>query len=168
MNPHLLDDARSSGKPTKEKSPKSSRREARETVLQVLYAYEHTHANVPTIIDDVCDSFSELAMDFIKKLVFHAIEQEKELDTLIKTRTQNWDFERIAIIDRLLLRMAICEFLYFDDIPPKVSINEMIEIAKRYSTDRSSKFINGILDAVLDDLKTAGKIHKSGRGMIDV
>ena len=67
----------------------------------------------------------------------------------------------------VLLRMAICEFLFFEDIPPKVSINEMIEISKRYSTEKSSKFINGILDSVFDDLKNEGRIHKSGRGIIE-
>ncbi len=64
-------------------------------------------------------------------------------------KSKNWDFERIAIIDRLIIRMAICEFLFFDDIPPKVSISEAIEIAKKFSTDDSSAFVNGILDAIL-------------------
>jgi len=74
---------------------------------------------------------------------------------------------RIALIDKLLLRMGICELLYFPDIPPKVSINESIEIAKDFSTAGSGKFINGILDAILSDEKKSGKLNKTGRGLVE-
>ena len=162
MNPLLLDESKPGNN-----TPKNSRREARETALQILYAYEYSQDNVGRIIEDVCEVFSDKAMLFIKKLVQCATEHRDALDDLIKSRAQNWDFERIAIIDRLLLRIGICEFLHFEDIPPKVSINEVIEISKRYSTDKSSKFINGILDSVYDDLKAAGRINKTGRGIIE-
>jgi len=72
-----------------------------------------------------------------------------------------------ALIDRILLRMGITELLFFPEIPPKVSINEVIEIAKEYSTSNSGKFINGILDAILSDLKLNSNLNKSGRGLID-
>ena len=75
-----------------------------------------------------------------------------EIDELIKNRSKNWDFERIAIIDRLILRMSLAEMLYEDQVPPKVSITEGVEIAKQFSTSESSSFINGILDAVYNDL----------------
>ncbi len=162
MNPHLSDGAKSG-----DHAPKSSRREAREAVLQALYAFEFTHDDLSRILEEVCELFSEPAMAFVKKLVGCAVEHQPELDQLIRSRTQNWDFERIAIIDRLLLRMAICEFIFFEDIPPKVSINEMIEISKRFSTEKSSKFINGILDSVFDDLRKGARIHKTGRGVIE-
>jgi N utilization substance protein B len=71
------------------------------------------------------------------------------------------------LIDKVLLRIGICELIYFPDIPPKVSINETIEIAKEYSTARSGKFINGILDAILSELKETGKLNKTGRGLVD-
>ena len=71
------------------------------------------------------------------------------------------------MIDRILLRIGIVELIYFPDIPPKVTINEVIEIAKDYSTSNSNKFINGILDAVLSDLKKSGKLNKTGRGLIE-
>ena len=71
------------------------------------------------------------------------------------------------MIDHILLRIGLCEIYYFPDIPPKVSINEAIEIAKEYSTAGSGKFINGILDAVLNDLKKAGKLNKTGRGLLE-
>ena len=90
-----------------------------------------------------------------------------ELDDKIKERVKNWEMNRIALIDRILLRMGVCEMLYFPDIPPKVSINESIEIAKEYSTAGSSKFINGILDAILSNEKKSGRIHKQGRGLIE-
>ncbi|HNL26402.1 MAG TPA: transcription antitermination factor NusB, partial [bacterium] len=92
---------------------------------------------------------------------------QMEMDVLIRARAQNWEFERIALIDRISMRMALCEILFFEDIPPKVSINEMIEISKRYSTDKSSKFINGILDSIYEDLKNVGRITKTGRGIIE-
>lgn len=162
MNPLLHDESKPGNH-----APKNSRREARETVLQVLYAYEYSQDPIGKIVEDVCEPFTDLTMAFIKKLVTCAVEHREVVDELIKSRTQNWDFERIAIIDRLLLRIAICEFLHFEDIPPKVSINEVIEISKRYSTDKSSKFVNGILDSVYDDLKIAGRITKTGRGAIE-
>jgi N utilization substance protein B len=86
---------------------------------------------------------------------------------MIREKVNNWEMERIALIDRILLRIAIAELLYFPDIPPKVSINEAIEIAKEYSTAKSGKFINGVLDAILTDLKQSGKLNKSGRGLIE-
>ena len=71
----------------------------------------------------------------------------------------------MAILDRLILRMAICELCRFEDIPPKVSINEAIDIAKRYSTERSGHFVNGMLDAIVYELEQSGELRKSGRGL---
>lgn len=164
MNPLLADDG---AKPGKNTAPKNSRREARETVLKALYAYEMTQEGIKQILDDVCDNFTEPATQFIHAVVQQTIAHQMEMDVLIKARAQNWEFERIALIDRILMRMALCEILFFEDIPPKVSINEMIEISKRYSTDKSSKFINGILDTIYEDLKSVGRITKTGRGIIE-
>ena len=75
-----------------------------------------------------------------------------EIDKIIKERSKNWDFNRITIIDRLILRMSLAEMLYEDEVPPKVSITEGVEIAKQFSTSDSSSFINGILDAVYNDI----------------
>jgi len=105
--------------------------------------------------------------DFSVRLTNLVIGHRDELDELIKGKVDNWEIERIALIDRILLRMGIAELLYFEDIPPKVSINEVIEMAKEYSTSNSGKFLNGILDAILSDLKSAGKIKKTGRGLLD-
>ena len=85
----------------------------------------------------------------LSKLVFqHAI----EVDKLIKNRSLNWDFDRITLIDKLILRMALVEMFYVDEVPPKVSIAEGVEIAKQFSTEDSSSFINGILDAVYNEI----------------
>jgi N utilization substance protein B len=105
--------------------------------------------------------------EFSIQLVNKVIACQKELDQKIKEKVDNWEMARIALIDKLLLRLGIAEILYFPDIPPKVSINEVIEIGKDYSTSNSGKFINGILDAILSDLKEEGKLNKTGRGLID-
>ena len=104
---------------------------------------------------------------FSEALVNKVIANRSELNDKIAERVANWEMDRIALIDRILLRIGIAELIYFPDIPPKVSINEVIEIAKDYSTSNSGKFINGILDAILNDLKKNGKLKKAGRGLID-
>ncbi len=149
---------------------KSGRRLAREYVLQVLYAYEMTHDPIEKIINDVIGHRLENAntRSFARELILKTTAHIEELDNLIRGKAQNWEFHRIAILDKLILRMGITEFLYFEDIPPKVTINEAIEIAKRFSTEKSSSFINGILDSVLNDLKRSGRLHKTGRGLLDV
>ncbi len=102
---------------------------------------------------------------FAEELFKRTIASTKLFDDLIKQKAVNWEFNRIAIMDKLILRLAICEFLDFDDIPPKVSIDEAIEIAKKFSTEKSGRFVNGILDAVLADFKLTGKLRKQGRGL---
>ncbi len=127
------------------------RRAARELALQAMYARELSDdpiRHVEAYVIDPSDIPEELKK-FARTLFQISTLHKDELDNYIKEKSENWDFERIAIIDRLIIRMAISEFLYFEDIPPKVSISEAIEIAKKYSTDDSSAFVNGILDAVL-------------------
>ena len=80
---------------------------------------------------------------------------------MIKARLKNWDPERIAALDMILMQMGVCEFLYFPTIPPKVTINEYIDLAKDYSTAQSGQFVNGILDGIHKDLLKEDKIHKS-------
>ncbi|MBU0713269.1 transcription antitermination factor NusB [bacterium] len=128
------------------------RRLARETALQAIYAQELSGDTIKTVEANIIDKSEELPEElkpFARGIFESTVVHKNELDQYIKAKSENWDFERIAVVDRLIIRMAICEFLYFDDIPPKVSISEAIEIAKKYSTDDSSAFVNGILDAVL-------------------
>src|SRR4030095_12571222 len=103
----------------------------------------------------------EFALDLLRKTIMN----ETELDALISPFLENWDRERVAMIDFLLMKMALVEMLYFPEIPVKVSMNEYIELAKLYSTPKSGEFINGILDSMMKKLKEEGKILKEGRGM---
>jgi len=103
--------------------------------------------------------------DFIVNLFNLTIKFEDEYQQLIAQKTKNWEAERIAMMDTLLMRMAITELVHFSSIPIKVTINEYIEISKDFSTPKSNSFINGILDKILADLKSAGKIRKFGRGL---
>lgn len=106
---------------------------------------------------------SDEKRDYAFELLQTSLEKRDYCTDLIRPRLQNWDPDRIASIDMLLMIMAISEFLYFPTIPSKVTINEYIDLAKTYSTPQSGQFVNGILDNVLKDLNTAQKIHKTDR-----
>jgi N utilization substance protein B len=143
------------------------RRIIREKVLQLLYALEMNSDNKNFMMNDILAEVKDEAdKNFAISLVNKIVENQIDLDEIIKRKVDNWDLSRIALIDRILLRMGICEILHFSEIPPKVSINESIEIAKSYSTSSSGKFINGILDAVLAELKKDNKLTKKGRGLV--
>ena len=147
---------------------KSKRRKLREKVLQILYAYEMHGSGLSDIIDDQLTNISGADdREFCNGLVNFVLSERKEIEERIEKRLVNWDVKRIAVIDKILLRIGIGELLFAVDVPPKVTINETIEIAKEFSTAKSGKFINGILDAVLIDLKNEGKIKKVGRGLIE-
>ncbi len=104
--------------------------------------------------------------DFAKDLIRRSIINHDELREMIKEHSKNWDVDRIAFMDILIMQLAITEFIYFPSIPTKVTLNEYIELSKYYSTDKSRNFINGILDKTLKDLKKSGKVNKTGRGLI--
>ena len=89
---------------------------------------------------------------FAKELLQTVIDKKDYVAELIKARLKNWDPERIAVLDMILMQMGVCEFLYFPTIPPKVTINEYIDLAKDYSTAQSGHFVNGILDGIHKDL----------------
>ena len=103
--------------------------------------------------------------DFILNLIAKTIRNTNEYQKMITEKTKNWESDRIALIDTLLMRMAICELVNFPSIPVKVTINEYIEISKVFSTLKSNTFINGILDKILSDLNQDGPIQKQGRGL---
>jgi N utilization substance protein B len=144
------------------------RRIVRERVLQILYAYEINSENLMALTNSLlAEVTDENDRKFGEDLVNKVLINKKNLDEKIQQRVSNWEMGRIALIDKILLRIAICELLYFTDIPPKVSINEAIEIAKIYSTAGSGKFINGVLDAILSEEKISGNLNKTGRGLVD-
>lgn len=152
-----------------EKKPSMSRRELRAKVMQALYANEMSGDPIAhlrsTILPEVEDDSPEYT--YASRMLNRLIGDPSEVTALLESHLKNWDRERVAVIDRILIQMGIAEFLFFPDIPPKVTINEMIEIAKEYSTEKSGLFVNGILDAIRNDLVTEGRINKTGRGLVN-
>lgn len=104
---------------------------------------------------------------FISTLFRKTIAGDKEYESLIDAKTKNWELDRIAAMDILLMKMAIAEFLNVSNVPVKVSLNEYIDISKEYSTPNSRTFINGVLDKIIADLKRDNKIQKTGRGLME-
>ncbi len=104
---------------------------------------------------------------FVQDLFVHTLQNDAKYQEMIADRTKNWESERIALMDTILMKMAICELLNFPSIPVKVTINEYLELSKDYSTPKSNSFINGILDKILGDLKKNNTIKKIGRGLIE-
>lgn len=109
-------------------------------------------------------NFSELLSpdkwEFAKSLLTTVLEKGEHLESLIIPKLKNWDPERIAALDMIVMKMGVAEFLYFETIPPKVTINEYIDISKEYSTQQSGQFVNGILDNIHKELVSTGKLHK--------
>lgn len=137
--------------------------------MQAVYAFTVGGDEAGHVISSVIDSqlgTDKEAKAFASKLFLKTLDISDEADAIVERYTENWELSRIALIDRILLRIAICEMLHFADIPPKVTINEAIEVAKRYSTTKSGQFINGILDAILLDFQKEGRLTKAGRGLV--
>lgn len=128
--------------------------------LKAIKNVEEGGLRVPKIFKDNEDK------DFVRDLFRKTILNEKELAKEYDDKTPNWDSERIAEIDTIILKMAICEFLKFPSIPVKVTLNEYLELAKEYSTPKSSIFINGILDNLVKELEANDRIKKIGRGLM--
>ena len=129
-----------------------SRRDAREQAVQMLYAHEMTRVPVGDIIAQQLKDKNKQYREFTEMLVRMTVRLKERLDIIIQDKSHRWEIERIALLDRIILRLAICELQQFPDIPAKVTINEAIEIAKKFSTENSGKFINGILDNVKQEL----------------
>ena len=129
------------------------RRAARQCVLEALFAYQFSKNERTGIINQLVNKNPDLKdhYDFIKSLFDIVFAKMDWTEKLIKAHLENWELDRVANIDKILLKMGICEIYFISDIPPKVTITEMVEIAKIYSTDESPIFINGILDAVFKD-----------------
>ena len=135
---------------------RQEKRYARVCALKISYAYEMVQ-NKDILKDIELDDYQFENMidirDYAMKLTDKCLNYKQDLDILIVSKSSNWDINRIAIIDRLIIRLALTEMLYFDDVPAKVSIVEAVEISKEYSTDDSSGFINGILDSIYNKNK---------------
>ncbi len=139
------------------------RRQGREAVLQALYAHEITGEDRNKVLQDTLDRrpYDEKTREFISSLFDSAMDHKDWCEGQIKKRLNNWEFDRVALLDRLLLIVAISEIHFIDDVPPKVSISEAIEIAKQYSTEDSSSFVNGVLDNVYKTMAKEAKDKNS-------
>jgi transcription antitermination protein NusB len=159
-----------------------TRRAARETAVLILYAQQLSEQSLADVMERVrvLQMKNELDLDvnaplaasqmdrkstyavFLRELVLKTIRDTEVIDEIIASRAHKWDLERIAKLDRIILLIGIAEMLHFPDIPDKVSINEAIEIAKKYSTENSGKFVNGILDSVKSDMPALRKKYAEG------
>ena len=140
---------------------REEKRTTRYICLQLLFASEISNEYKK---DDLLDNFFQKSseplvenikksqIDYIEKLYETTISNKDEVDKIIEKKLNNWEMKRIAAIDKVILRMSMSEMLYIDEVPPKVSITEGVEIAKVFSTDDSSSFVNGILDAVFNKI----------------
>lgn len=124
-------------------------------VVQLLVNYLHKPGSY-----DFEKLLSPDKADFAKRLLQTVLEKDEHLQSLIIPKLKNWDPERIALLDMIMMKMGVSEFLYFETIPPKVTINEYIDLAKEYSTQQSGQFVNGILDNIHKELVQEGKMQK--------
>lgn len=140
----------------------SARRKARELTLKALYAHDIAGTDPERIVGEIISPslIKAEAREFSRALFLKTVEHTKEIDKMIKDHAESWDFSRIASIEKNILRMGICEFLHFDDIPSTISIDEAIELAKKYADKDSKKFVNAVLDSVL---KGSPKEKQSGK-----
>ena len=146
-----------------DKAEKSSgtRHKARECALQMLFASDLVHGDCEALTNHYWNELGDNSIDdktreFANRLVCGALKELDTIDDRIRTRAEHWRIERMAIVDRHVLRLAVFEFLYQDDTPNAVAINEALEIARRFSTYEATQFINGILDAIKQDLEVSG------------
>ncbi len=127
-----------------------------EMIIQLLAAYIHKPGSY-----NFRQMVSPDKEQFAYELLAAVLDKTEHLQSLIIPKLKNWDPERIALLDMILMKMGVSEFLYFETIPPKVTINEYIDLAKEYSTQQSGQFVNGILDNIHKDLVQQGKMHKT-------
>lgn len=129
------------------------------SVIRNFEAFEGEFKIQPLLKDEKDD------LEFMSALFKKTIVYKGQFEELIDKHTKNWDLERIANMDMLLMQMALAEILYIPNVPVKASLNEYIDISKEYSTPNSKTFVNGVLDKIIADLKAQGKISKTGRGL---
>ena len=121
------------------------RREARELLLSALYRCEF----IPATLDEVFEDTDPADQREYIETVFNGIrDRQPEIDHMLGEKTVGWKFERLALLDRNILRIGVYELLYFDDVPPEVALDQAVELAKKFGTEQARKFINGILDRI--------------------
>ena len=138
------------------------RRRARELAIQALFHLEFSPGDPDDVFNLICENFEsqESVRPFSRKLVLGVCEKKQELDRLIKLASENWRLERMPRLDRCILRLAVFEMSFVDDIPPKVSIDEALEIGKKFGSENSGSFINGILDNIYNILARQDRLKE--------
>ena len=137
-----------------------TRRQARELAMQALF-YMDMRKNVSVdMLERFCGNFEppKKLRPFFLHLVNGVLEAKDELDALIERFSKNWDIKRMSCVDRNVMRIAVFELLYCDDIPPKVSLNEAVDVGKKFGTEDSGAFINGIMDSIRIELEREGRL----------
>lgn len=143
-----------------------NRRRSRELAMQALFFIDMSRKDSEELLDLFCVSFAptKKAQPFFRQLVKGVLDSKQDIDALIERFSNNWKIGRMSCVDRNVMRIAVYELLYCSEIPPKVSINEAIDIGKKYGTEESGAFINGILDSIhlafeKGDLKTNSPMY---------
>ena len=139
-----------------------TRRQAREIAMQALFYMDMRNDVSVEMLENFCGNFcpSKKIQPFFLKMVNGVLGVKGELDALIERFSMNWDINRMSGVDRNVMRIAAFELIYCDDIPPKVTINEAVDIGKKFGTEESGAFINGILDSIRGDLEKKGVLNK--------
>jgi len=134
-------------------TPLGSRRKSRELAVQILYQFELNKSDAEHGLERFWENFphTDDVKEFTNRLVLGALEHSKKIERIITKTSTNWAFSRISPVDLSILRMAVFEICFCEDIPYKVTLNEAIELAKKFGTEKSGAFINGVLDNVLDE-----------------
>ena len=132
---------------------KEEKRKSRIIALQALYAYQISETTIDVLIKHIkSNQESDEIISYAKSLSMLTIDNLKDIDVYITDNAHNWEFDRISLIDKLVLRLSLAEMIYEESVPPKVSIVEGVEIAKEFGTESSGGFVNGILDSVYNKL----------------
>jgi transcription antitermination factor NusB len=141
------------------------RRKARELAVQVLFHLEFNPGDPDEVFHLICENFSssKSIRPFSNKLVLGVCGTKQDLDALISQSSKNWRLERMSYADRSILRLGVFEIVFMKDIPPKVTIDEAVELGKKFGTQESGAFINGILDNIYNKLESKGALEKPGK-----
>jgi N utilization substance protein B len=139
-----------------------TRRKARELAMQALFYMDIRKDASEETLENFCGCFctSKKSRPFFRKLVNGVLGTKDQIDALVERYSQNWKISRMSCVDRNVMRIAVYEMLYCDDIPPKVSINEAVDIGKKFGTQESGAFINGIMDSIREALLAEGTLQK--------
>ena len=140
----------------------SARRKARELTLKALYAYEISGSDAQQVSDDIISvsQIKEEAKRFSRILFEKVLQNIEKIDDLIKGSVKSWDFSRIGLVEKNILRIGVCELLFFSDIPVAITINEAIELGKKYGGKDAKNFINGVLDYIAKALEKEHSVPK--------